>query len=333
LTGIAGDRAGTVLGAHTELETPGQYRVLGDQRALMEDLPMATLAHDLHGLADQATGHRVAIGVDAHQPAAARMPNSGRKSRRSNSSAAARSRCRARRCACGRRESRRYVEVREGAFVRGEQRTDALVRVALGKHRPRVAQSEHEDVDGHRLAGEPDPHLAPVDLALLAGRRFKATLRQRCRHRFGAHRPHGIPDRVVAAAVASRGAQFLKQDARRVTNLRSTLNEPSHVGREQRRPARHARIWPPLGLAQTTAHGLAIQTRLPRNQCQRPAFGMHAPKLLPSLLPANHFRPLVDDFPRGQRAQVRLNQFRHRNLRSPGVGRIRFPYRGLLGSR
>ncbi len=68
LAGVTRYGAGSVLGVHPQLMPTGEQRMLGDELALVQDVPARPHAHDLDGLADEAPGHRIAVGIDRHEP-------------------------------------------------------------------------------------------------------------------------------------------------------------------------------------------------------------------------------------------------------------------------
>ena len=57
-----------MLGSDAQLVPSGKYRVLGHHRAAVTDLPGCAHPQHLDCCPDQPPGHRVAVGVDRHQP-------------------------------------------------------------------------------------------------------------------------------------------------------------------------------------------------------------------------------------------------------------------------
>jgi hypothetical protein len=60
------------------------------------------------------------------------------------------------------------TKMAKGALVAIEQARQLFVGIGVGIQPPRIAQRQHEQMDGLQLLAEPDPQLAVVDLGLLA---------------------------------------------------------------------------------------------------------------------------------------------------------------------
>src|SRR5207253_1450856 len=66
------------------------------------------------------------------------------------------------------------AEVAKGPLVAVEEHREPLVRIAIRETAARVAEGEHEEVDGLRPLADPHPQLPEVDLRLLAGAGLEA---------------------------------------------------------------------------------------------------------------------------------------------------------------
>src|SRR6516165_6669897 len=68
----------------------------------------------------------------------------------------------------------------KGALMAIEQARQLFVAISVSKQPPRIAQRQHEQMDGLQLLANPDPQLAVVDLGLFAGPSLEPHRRQLC---------------------------------------------------------------------------------------------------------------------------------------------------------
>ena len=93
------------------------------------------------------------------------------------------------------------AEVRERLLVRIEQIAERLAQARHVETPPRVAERQHKDVPHLALRTQPDPRLAPINLALQPWRRFEPRTRHRRVQLRLPQRPHEPLHRFVAAAI------------------------------------------------------------------------------------------------------------------------------------
>ena len=74
------------------------------------------------------------------------------------------------------------AEVRERLLVRVEQLAERLAQTRHVEAPPREAERQHEDVPHLALRTQPDPRLAPINLALQSWRRLEPRTRHRRVH-------------------------------------------------------------------------------------------------------------------------------------------------------
>lgn len=158
----------------------------------------------------------------------------------------------------------------EGTFVGLQELAQALVGIGPVKAMAGKAQRQHEEMQRNWPVPERRPHLAPVNLALLAWPGLKARLGQHITAGQFGQRRHEARDRLVTAAKAVLLAQLLIKDPGRVTNFRRALLEPASMRLQQRLRHRRPPIRLPGGLALTAPHRLAIQLQRPCNRRYRP---------------------------------------------------------------
>ena len=96
------------------------------------------------------------------------------------------------------------AEVAKGPLVAVEEHREPLVRIAIRETAARVAEGEHEEVDGLRPLADPHPQLPEVDLRLLAGAGLEADGRDGRPAALVPPRLHVPLDLEVAAAEAER---------------------------------------------------------------------------------------------------------------------------------
>ena len=153
---------------------------------------------------------------------------------------------------------------------------------------PRVAEGQDEDVENDGPAPEVDPGLAPVDLALLAGRGLEAHRGPLRRLLGGAQGANEALHRLVAAAIAVCLAQLLEQNARGVLDLRRAGVQKPRVLAEQRVGAPGACVRLPRRLVENPAHRFAIQLQLPGDLGLRSPLAVEQPVHFPPAVLADH---------------------------------------------
>ena len=175
------------------------------------------------------------------------------------------------------------AEVRKRLLVRVEQLAQRLAQARNVEAPPREAERQHEDVSHLTLRTQPDPRLAPVNLALQPGWRLEPRPRHTRVQLRLPQRPHEPLHRLVAAPVLPT-SELLEQHLRRVTDLGRPSPQVLRVRGQQRVDPRRPPVRLPLRLSQTPAHGLAVQIQRTRNRPNRRTLARPTTNLLPPVL-------------------------------------------------
>ena len=178
------------------------------------------------------------------------------------------------------------AEVRERLLVRIEQFAERLAQTRHVDAPPREAERQHEDVPHLALRTQPDPRLAPINLALQTRGRLKS---RPCHRRVQLHlpqRPNEPLHRFIAAAILP-APQLLVQNLRRVAHLRRTTPQIRRVRGQQRVRPRRALVRLPLLLPQQPAHCFPVKVQRASNRSNRCARPRSTTDLFPAV-PSHH---------------------------------------------
>ena len=175
------------------------------------------------------------------------------------------------------------AEVRERLLVRVEQFAQRLAQTRHVEAPSREAERQHEDVTHLTPRTQPDPRLAPIDLALQSWRRLEPRTRHRRVQLRLPQRPHEPLHRLVAAPVLPT-SELLEQHLGRVADLGRSSPQVLRVRGQQRVNPRRPLVRLPLRLPQTPAHGLAVQIQRTSNRPNRRTLARPTTNLLPPVL-------------------------------------------------
>jgi hypothetical protein len=124
------------------------------------------------------------------------------------------------------------AEMLEGGLMRIEKRAQRFVEIGHVDAPPRKSQREHEDVAHDRLRAEDHARLAPIDLALLPGRRLeprpgqiRAARRRTQRADETAHRRVAARVRVLLAVTLDTGSAPSSPSATRQADWKMRQSE------------------------------------------------------------------------------------------------------------
>ena len=162
------------------------------------------------------------------------------------------------------------AEVRERLLVRIEQLAERLAQTRHIDAPPREAERQHEDMPHLALRTQPDPRLAPINLALQPWWRLEPRTRHRCVQLHLPQRPHEPRHRFVAACVLP-ASQLLKQHLGGIADIGRPPPQILRVRGQQRVRTRRPLVRRPRRLPQAPPHRLAIEIQRASDRSDRGA--------------------------------------------------------------